>query len=271
MKELKVLCLLFLINLFQTSSAQNINELLDSANLEFKQEHYKTALTLYKRIDFFSDRIDFKWNMLKAAYLSKNFDDSYLLSKNMLGDAIFKDSLVLLDYFAVSALNTEKYDVLLNEDYYGFADYESFYPKYKQYCLLAYFRQKKWSEASELIQSLKAAKGLNTSKSDSLTFILYELIKIEPEKIANKSLLIPGLGQVYLGDYKNGTHAFLLNSGLIGGLICTAIIHAPVDALLFWFTPLSHYYLGNANAALELSNKKIERLKMEFEMVLMRP
>ena len=84
-------------------------------------------------------------------------------------------------------------------------------------------------------------------------------------------MILPGLGQMYLHDYKNATHAFLLNAGLIGGLISTAIIHAPVDAVLFWFTPLSHYYLGNANAALELSNKKIEKLKMEFEMVLMRP
>jgi hypothetical protein len=271
MKELKVLCLLFLINLFQTSKAQGIDELLDSANFELKQEEYKTAFYLYKRIDFFSDRNDFKWNMLKSAYLSKNFDDSYLLSKNMLDDTLYKDSLVLLDYFAVSALNTENYDILLNEDYYGFADYESFYPRYKQYCLLAYFRQKKWTESNELINSLKASKVLNVSKADSLTFLIYELLKIEPEKIANKSLILPGLGQLYLHDYKNATHAFLLNAGLIGGLISTAIIHAPVDAVLFWFTPLSHYYLGNANAALELSNKKIEKLKMEFEMVLMRP
>ncbi len=271
MKELKVLCLLFLINIFQFSKAQGIQELLDSANFELKQEHYKTAFNLYKRIDFFSDRNDFKWNMLKAAYLSKNFDDAYVLSKNMLDDTLYSDSLVLLDYFAVSALNTENYEFLLNEDYYGFADFIEFYPRYKQYCLLAYFRQKKWKETSDLINSLKTTKGLSATKADSLLRILVELEKINPEKIGNKSLLLPGLGQLYLRDYKNASHAFILNASLIGGLITTAVLHAPLDAFLFWFNPVSHYYLGNANAALELSNKKIEKLENEFEMVLMRP
>ena len=269
MKKLKVLCLLFLISLFQISYAQGINEMLDSANFELKRENYKSAFYLYKRIDFFSDRNDFKWNMLRASYLSKNFDDSYLLSKNMLDDNLFPDSLILLDYFAVSALNTENYDVLLREDNYGFADYEWFYPKYKQYCLLAYFRQKKWKEANDLIQSLKTIKLLNESKADSLGLIINEIHKLNPDKIATKSLLLPGLGQLYLKDYKNASHAFLLNAGLFGGLMTTSILHAPIDGVLFWFTPISHYYLGNANAASELTKAKIERLCYEFELTLM--
>ncbi len=269
MKELKVLCLLFLINLFQFSYGQGINELLDSANFELKRENYKTAFELYKRIDFFSDRNDFKWNMLRASYLSKNFDDSYLLSKNMLDENLFSDSLILLDYFAVSALNTENYDILLNEDYYGFADYESFYPSYKQYCLLAYFRQKKWKEANDLIQSLKTIKLLNESKADSLIITINEIVKLNPDKIATKSLILPGLGQLYLKDYKNASHAFLLNAGLVAGLFTTAILHAPIDGVLFWLTPISHYYLGNANAASELTKAKIDKLCFEFERILM--
>jgi hypothetical protein len=65
------------------------------------------------------------------------------------------------------------------------------------------------------------------------------------------STFLPGLGQTYAGDWKNGLNALLLN-GVLGYITLDAAIERDYDdALLSFFFLFYRYYAGNRYRAVE--------------------
>ena len=270
MKNWRIICLVFLISCSLNGWSQELSKLIDSADVELAKGRPLHAFKLYKRIAFFSGENSFEWNYLQAAFQAKLYHESFELSQKMMHKEVYEDSLKVYDIFAVSALNSINYQIFKFDDPYGFSRDESLNKKYLYYGLLANFRQKNWTETYYSLDTLISKGMMRKTQADSLKHILYQLISLHPKVIANKSLIIPGLGQLGLRDYKNASHAFLLNAGLISAMVVSSVIHTPLDGILFWLTPVSHYYIGNANAAYELAHLKIKKLEIAFEEVLMK-
>ncbi|MFY8019669.1 MAG: hypothetical protein ACOVP1_00675 [Bacteroidia bacterium] len=270
MKNWRIICLVWLISCSFQGWSQELSKLIDSADKELEMGRPLQAFKLYKRIAFYSGRNDFEWNYLQAAFQAKLYDESFVLAQNMIQKEAYEDSLYLFKIYAISAINSANYQVFQSDDPYEMSRDETLHQLYLHYGLLANFRQKKWPETFATLDTLVGKGMMRASHSDSLKQILNNLLSIQAKEIGNKSLIVPGLGQLALKDYKNASHAFLLNAGLISAMVVSSVIQTPLDGILFWLTPVSHYYIGNANAAYELAQVQIQKLEVEFETVLMR-
>lgn len=105
----------------------------------------------------------------------------------------------------------------------------------------------------------------------------FERLMRQAERVSRKSpktarvlsMILPGAGQFYAGDFKNGINSLLLN-GLLGyWFVATGISYTFLDAAATVTPWLFRYYGGGIRRAGEiLEKKKEERLRTVFRKVL---
>lgn len=113
---------------------------------------------------------------------------------------------------------------------------------------VAYLYQFKWEQARSVFEvyfdqipsAARAAAGIDAFFSEAIN------LPQRSEKAARLlSTFLPGLGQTYAGDWKNGLNALLLN-GVLGYVTLDAAIERDYDdALLSFFFLFYRYYTGN--------------------------
>ena len=119
---------------------------------------------------------------------------------------------------------------------------------------IAYLYQFKWEQAQSVFQAYfdetpnaaEAATEIDALFSDAVN------LSQKSEKTARLlSTFLPGLGQTYAGDWKNGVNALLLN-GVLGYVTLDAAIERDYDdAILSFFFLFHRYYSGNRYRAAE--------------------
>ena len=119
---------------------------------------------------------------------------------------------------------------------------------------VAYLYQFKWEQArlvfqtyfDEIPDAARAAAKIDALFSEAIN------LPQKSEKVARLlSTFLPGLGQTYAGDWKNGLNALLLN-GVLGYITLDAAIERDYDDALLSFFFLSYrYYTGNRYRAAE--------------------
>ena len=119
---------------------------------------------------------------------------------------------------------------------------------------VAYLYQFKWEQARSVFQvyfdeipnTARIAAEIDTLFSEAINLLH------KSEKTARLlSTLLPGLGQTYAGDWKNGLNALLLN-GVLGYVTLDAAIERDYDDALLSFVFLFYrYYSGNRYRAAE--------------------
>ena len=111
--------------------------------------------------------------------------------------------------------------------------------------------------------------------TDERLEVLFDAAVNTPQKSANVasllSKILPGLGHVYIGDWRNGLNALLLN-GALGFLTIDAILDEHyTDAALWVGLVLLRYYRGNtfrAKTAVEQFN--LQKSRQAAEVLLQR-
>jgi len=124
---------------------------------------------------------------------------------------------------------------------------------------IAHFSRMSFTESHQsFLLSLDATEFNKKNKIDSL-FVALEAIKGPKPKTAKVlSIILPGLGQLYAGDIKNGINSFLLTGGLIALGINTAINLTLLDALMSVAPWFQRYYLGGYNRAEKIAADKFK-------------
>ncbi len=90
-----------------------------------------------------------------------------------------------------------------------------------------------------------------------------------PKTATVLSLIFPGAGQFYAGDFKNGINAFVLNGLLIYWFVSTGISTTFLDAAGTVSPWLMRYYVGGARkAGTILTKKQEEHLRKDFRKIL---
>ena len=119
---------------------------------------------------------------------------------------------------------------------------------------VAYLYQFKWEQARSVFQvyfdEIPSAAG---AAAEIDTLFLDALNRSQKSEKAARllSTFLPGLGQTYAGDWKNGLNALLLN-GVLGYITLDAAIERDYDdALLSFFFLFYRYYAGNRYRAVE--------------------
>ena len=118
---------------------------------------------------------------------------------------------------------------------------------------VTYLYQFRWEQAQSVFQAY-FAEIPNAEAATEINALFSEAINLsqKSEKVAGLlSTFLPGLGQAYAGDWKNGLNALLLN-GVLGYITLDAAIERDYDDALLSFCFLFYrYYSGNRYRAVE--------------------
>jgi len=147
---------------------------------------------------------------------------------------------------------------------------EPWYARRQLYLGAAHFGIQEFDLAQQDLRPLMDANNPQGRKA------LERLIR-EAKKVAKKSpktarllsTFLPGAGQFYAGDFKNGLNSLLLNSLLAYWFVSTGVSYSFVDAAATVTPWLFRYYGGGIRRAGEILEKeKEERLRKVFQKIL---
>jgi len=249
--------IVFSLPAVQVLHAQNFEETINFADEQFKSGELATALKAYQRALFFSDGRNNLYLFRQIAELSY-FNNDYETAQKYYGFACNQsdnDSLrteLLLSKAFCQILN--KTYLLAIIDLFSVDDTSRIIKnRLNFYLATCYFGLEDFSQAKTIFKSCVALK--DTSELASL-FNRRNILSPSPKKAKIMSMILPGAGQIYSGDFKAGLNSLLLTSGLIAVGVNISIQYRPIDAvfsILPWF---QRYYTGGYGKAEGIAIRK---------------
>jgi hypothetical protein len=85
-----------------------------------------------------------------------------------------------------------------------------------------------------------------------------------PKKAKTLSAILPGLGHLYIKDYKNAANSFVLNTGLLSLSIYTTVNYGWFEGLVLILPWWQKYYVGGFERAAILAKKRNEQQRNRF-------
>lgn len=257
--------LIFSFQLVTTAMGQDLHQTYSFANELIETEQYERALLTFHRVLFFG----------KVAYQETIFQRMgrcYFELKDYENAARYYD----LAYFAEKndsikiELTFKKTSCLLLNKDFGYAQIELFNlpdnlstyfgQKRNFYEGITYFGLGDFSESErKFLQSVPAGHVEEKKEIRDIFKNLEKVEKISPKKARILSMFIPGLGQVYAGDWRNGLNSFLLNAGFAVLAVQTAFQYSIWDVALSIMPWYQRYHMGGYMGAERIAYEKIER------------
>lgn len=123
--------------------------------------------------------------------------------------------------------------------------------KYQAFLMgVSYFMQSDFTQSQ---QAFKKALSINDQaglqKLDSLFGKLARIKHPKPNLARLLSIIIPGAGQFYAGDIKNGLNSLLLTGGFLTLGIYSMLFYTPFDAIVAIAPWFQRYYMGGYKRA----------------------
>lgn len=262
--------LFLLINFLPPYSAvaQNINQTKAFAEEAFNRGDYSNALQAFQRVAFFQESQEraVLYYKIATCYSQTNkldlansyYDRSFFLAEDSLVREIIFEKLkillrqgkfnnALLEIFSVEQAlegeNAKRLHFFEGLCYYGLDDFNAAYVAF--------------DNALTPKDSI-AKKQLKTLLIDNK-----KLARPNPNKAQNLSYILPGLGQFYAGDVKNGFNSLLLSATFIGVAINVGYRYSFIDAAISVIPWFQRYYLGGADKAKIIAEQKLSENKVE--------
>ncbi|MDQ3192439.1 MAG: tetratricopeptide repeat protein [Bacteroidota bacterium] len=262
------ICLLLIIStvsIAEKSNGQDLSQTLELANLQYEKANYDQAISYYQRILFF-EKQDYNslihqrlgncfFNTGDYEKAAESYDIAWYIEKN---DSIKNE----LSFQKIASLLLQnKYRFALIE-ILNFDDGLSLYFQKRKdfYSGIVYFGLEDFELSKYHFSSVLSEPSLE-SELELLFNKNQKLEKLSPKKARILSMIIPGMGQFYSGDIKNGINSLLL-TGLFAYLyINTAINFSVLEGYLIVFPWLQRYYTGGfkragLNTAIIKANKR---------------
>ena len=246
--------IIFNLVIFQKLSAQNFRETIDFADDQFKSGNLTVALKSYQRALFFSDGRDNQYLFRQIAEISY-YNNDYETAQKYFGlayDQSDNDSLkteLLFNKASCQILNKNFQPALI--DLYSVNDTSGIIQKRLNfYFATCYFGLEDFKEARTYFETCVEPQ-YRKEVSDLLSE--KKLLLPSPKKARIMSMILPGLGQIYCGDFKSGLNSLLLTSGLVALGINISINYRPIDGLLAVMPWYQRYYTGGYGKAQEIA------------------
>ncbi len=253
---------LFLIFTFNYISGfgQSLTETYGFAESLYKAGSNENAIEAYKRVLFFDSAslytADIYPKIAQCLYNEKRFKEAstyFELAYNSSKETVIKNELLLknagclllikdYDFAKIELLNLN--DSLNNT-------------QLKESILLNAMIDFAKSNFKESELGFKTITP-DTNVVNSLFRKNDKISKISPRKARIMSMFLPGLGQFYVGDIKNGINSLILTGGLFALGVRSTIINGPLDAIISTIPWFQRYYQGGFNKAEIIAIAKIE-------------
>ncbi len=270
MKPKKLCFLIISLLLFIFVNGQTVEEVVEFANNQFAQGHFDIAAKEYNRALFFGYQpMHYPALRIAQCYFEQGnfglsaefYDKAYSYSQSspiqneaLLGKAfclIMKEEMMLALAELVNFNPTS--DSIQNCEYHFLNG-------------IALYHLGNDTLAHEQIQSAIKWKNSVLGNEEELNEIFEEVYRLDRRYSPNRSYylsLIPGLGQVTIGEWTEGIKSLVLIGTLFIITNRIAIAFSLADAIVTIIPWLQRYYMGGMEKAKGLAESKIERKRYE--------
>ena len=239
---------------------------LNQANYFFDNKSYEDAITEYQRFIFFNPEHDMVGDAYYKLGMAYRNQEQWQKAMEAIRKSIYSttnDSIkderkiaIALIQFVTTNYSSAEFELLRVAHFSKYAPIKKKAFFFLGVCNLYTY---KWEEA----RAHFSRYGSN-SILDSLLLISGDLNHKSPKTALWLSTFIPGLGQIYCGDWKNGINALVLNSTLGYLFIDSLIDRRFQDTIISFFPFFRRYYSGNRFHAQRIANEYNDRVKRNF-------
>ncbi len=251
-----LICNLFFGNALQ---AQSVADVYDMAVELQNQKQFNSAIKYFQRVSYFGNGYNVTACLLHTADCYYELND--LIRANEFYEMAYFSSgndslrnLIALSRAAIFIYDKKYLESL--QEIFSTTDDESIIETRNIYLATCYFGLNKFEESKSLL-----VEFVNDSVSKTQLIKLIDkatrIQKRNPKTAKILSMIIPGLGQFYAGDIKNGINSFLITSAFMYLTINTTIHYSIFEAaaVLPWY---SRYYIGGFNRAQTITENNVE-------------
>jgi len=253
--------IIYLISLLYavTVAGQKQEESFQIALKNFHSEKYDLCIPYFKRIAFFeSDNIT-NLNYLAESYSKiKSYDNAlvhYSLMYNLLSNDSLKNEVCF--EMAKCYMSQEKYDYAEIE-ILNIKEVNKYFKSRKNYYLFLIYLNKREFELSKnyfLNISEFSDSKINLIQS-SFSHLEKKIRRTNPKVASVLSMLIPGSGQMFYGNFSSGINSLLLTTTALTVFTIISIRYSYIDAMLSVFPYYQRYYIGGVINAINFAEEK---------------
>ena len=253
--------IIYLISLLFTTTltGQKQEESFQIALENFHSENYDLCIPYFKRIAFFeSDNIT-NLNYLAESYNKiKSYDNAlvhYSLMYNLLSNDSLKNEVCF--EMAKCYMSQEKYDYAEIE-ILNIKELNNYFKSRKNYYLfLIYLNKREFELSKNYFINSREFSELNINQINSAFSKLEKKIRRTNPKVASVlSMVIPGSGQVFSGNFSSGINSLLLTTTALSIFTIISIRYSYVDAILSVFPYYQRYHVGGVINAINFAEEK---------------
>jgi len=246
-------------------SQKQVNS-FDAAIKEFNSGNYELSIPYFKRIAFFESNNITNLKYLADSYQKTRSYDKALVHYSLIYNIVVNDSIkneVIIEmaktYILQEKYNYAKIEVLnLKEINQSFIDRKNYYLSIISFYL---------NEFEDSKKHLLVISSLSDSSKKFINELFKNVAKTQlipnPKVASILSMIIPGTGQLYSGEFKSGINSFLLTGTAITVFTLINIRYSFLDAILGVFPYYQRYYTGGVINAQNIAENKIKMKKVE--------
>ena len=272
----KYIRILFLFLPFLAHS-QDLRQTFDFANELYTKKDYIGAANTYRRVIFFDKKEEFRKlcykNIADCLYATQNYEeaaDYYELAfyqqktDSTKAEVLFRKLSCFLilgnfEYGEIELVNIPEnltYDQQRRKTFYS---------------AILHFSTEKYEESKKEFLALIDTNNVAARQKIEDLFVRNDKIsRLSPKRAKILSIILPGLGQFYAGDVKNGFNSLLLTDGIVTWGILAAIgSPAPLDIFITMVPWFQRYYMGGYKRAEVIAeNMKKKRRSKVYNQIL---
>jgi hypothetical protein len=242
-------------------NAQTFEETIKFADSQFAQANYQLAVKEYQRALFFGSgrSTDYLYRQIANAFFKNQqfeqanyfYDLSYKTATN---DSIKKElifnksqSYLLSGDFQKSVYELTSLDSILSI---------YFINKRNFYFAVSYFGLEDFKKSEMYFLNLTEGRPEAKQEIQKLFNSKKKLYRPNPKTAKTLSRILPGSGQIYSGDIKNGLNSIILTGGLALLGVHMYNEYSLFDSFMSVFPWFLRYYQGGYNKAYEIAKRK---------------
>lgn len=253
--------IIYLISLLYavTVTGQKQEESFQIALKNFHLEKYDLCIPYFKRVAFFESNNIENLNYLAESYQKIKSYDNALVHYSLIYNLLTNDSLK-------NEVCFEMAKCYISEDKYEYAEIEilnikelnNYFKSRKNYYLfLIYLYKGEFELSKNYFLNISEFSDANINQIErSFSHLEKKIRRSNPKFASALSMVIPGSGQVYSGNFSSGINSLLLTTTALSIFTIISFRYSPIEAILSVFPYYQRYYIGGVLNAINFVEEK---------------
>lgn len=244
--------------------AQDLNDTYRFGLEQFALKHYESASLAFERVLYFGNgqfAVSTLDHLAQIKLLTEDIEGAmnyYNRAAVASEDYAERSWYTLRKCACLLSLHRTKYALI---DLYDFTDnLPDSTLRYRNFLLgIAHFTELNFADSRIAFkQAIPESDVAKRNELDSLFAVVEDIKHPDPKKARIMSMILPGLGQFYAGDIKNGINSLLLTGGFVYLGINTIINYGYLSALASVLPWYQRYFQGGFNRAERIAAARLE-------------